>query len=755
MRNKLFGEALTEGIRSVAAHQRRKVSNAEQEIAEKLGYTRYTVQRWRKGHVPREEGQIEFLAEYVIRNSNLGREWLDRLLLHARYFDRNRLLDELCPLRPIRVYHNLPRRPMEFIGRQQEVELALQAIRSRHPLVSIEGMGGMGKTSLAVEVAHVCLPDGEAGLEEPFEAAVFISAKDRDLKLNDLFDTISYTLDLPYIAQLSPERKLQEVGRALREHKVLIIADNFETVTDESLLIFLQREIPEPSKAIITTRQEQLRMVWPIPLRGLADADAIELIRRQARTLQLVEITRAEDGELRPLVEVAGGNPYVIVTSLGYLKRGALTLRELVNALYQAGESVDEIFQYIFARAWEVMGEEAQSILMVMPFFVGEVSREAIGVASALEGYYLRRGIETLMEMSLLQKVESEREPRYTVHPLTRSFAIARLREQPGFEEQARVRWCDYFLQLATSLIVRDMPKERYWNSLMSTRDLARVDPEWPNLLNVLAWADQKEQDRALIELMMLLVHYMDRRGLFSTRLYYAEKAAEAAGRMEQGADEGRFRIDALGWTLMEEGRFTDAEEEIRKGLSIAQDLGAEAIDDTNDLIALAHTRLARVYLEQGKLEEASAEMVEAVSVPRRSVVQSHVSMTAGDLAHRNGDHEEAIKLYSDALQVGQQYGGPTAGFELHYRLGFAYLSAGDAAQAEIKFNQALDDERLGFTVEGLRAKYGLACVAQAKGDEDKARQLAQETMMMIPRLDIGHSWQSKIEELLNSLGIG
>jgi tetratricopeptide (TPR) repeat protein len=686
MHNKLFGDALTEGIKSVAVHQGRKIGGVEQDIAEQLEYSHHTVQRWRKGYIPAEEEQIELLAEYLVRNSNLGREWLDRFLLHSRYFDRHRLLDELCPLpRPMfttgqRVYHNLPHRPAEFIGREQEVEQTLQALKSRHPLVSIEGMGGIGKTSLAIEVAHACLPGGQADLPTPFEAAVFISAKDRDLELNDLFDVISYTLDLPYIAQSPPERKSQEVGRALREHKVLIIADNFETVADEALLAFLQQEVPEPSKAMITTRQEQLRMVWPVPLRGLAEADAIELIRRHARTLRLPEIIQAIDDELQPLVEVTGGNPYAIVTSLGYLKRGALTLRELINALDQAGESVEEIFEYIFTQAWGATDEEGQSTLMVMPFFVDWASRDAIEAATGVGGYYLRRGIETLVEMSLLRKVEDGQEPLYSVHPLTKAFAQARLRDRPAWEAKARNRWVEYYVDFSEGSGGRD------WSE---TTGLDRLEKELTNLLAVIDWCYAQEQWGNVNRLFDQIEDIMFVRGYWSEAIRYSEMDIEA---MEWSSD----------W-------------QYREYWYLASSL---------------------ILVWMGEKERAKREMDRVEKIARGDARILHeLKFKRAFLHHRSGEIEEAVKLYEQCLQEIDNIW--PAGSRLNRRLRIdllvyagtlAYEEQRDMDRARQLFEQvrAFGEESGWGRVHAIALNY-LADIERERGDLTKARELLEE----------------------------
>src|SRR5260370_15199316 len=177
------------------------------------------------------------------------------------------------------------------------------------------------------------------------------------------------------------------------------------------------------------------------------------------------------------------------------------------------------------------------------------------------------------------------------------------------------------------------------------------IDPEWSNLQEVLAWADQQGQDQILVELTLLLVHYMVARMLFPARLYYSQKAAEAASRLGRKEDAALLHIDARGWLLLEEGRLTDGIEEITIGLRIVQTLDASSTEAT-DLITLANTFLAMAFLEQGDLAEASVLMDQVMSLECESIIQSWVSMMAGDIEYKKNNIVEAMRLYEGAYQI-------------------------------------------------------------------------------------------------------
>ncbi|MFB0536262.1 MAG: NB-ARC domain-containing protein, partial [Anaerolineae bacterium] len=221
------------------------------------------------------------------------------------------------PLIPA-IPQNLPPRG-EFIGREREMEQVRQALASRSYLVVIEGIGGIGKTALALEVAHELW---EKGL---YQAVVWTTAKDRALDLNDILDTFARTIDYPYIAQLPPEEKPTEATKLMRAKKCLLLVDNFETIKDEAVSKLLLN-LPEPSKALVTSRHHALAEARTISLKGMEQGEALALMRADGERLGLESVQRAGDEILLRLYEATGGAPLAIKWAVGQIKQKGQSL---------------------------------------------------------------------------------------------------------------------------------------------------------------------------------------------------------------------------------------------------------------------------------------------------------------------------------------------------------------------------------------------------------------------------------------------
>ena len=323
MYNSEFGHLLTGAINSIAAYEAKTAAAVETELGVRMGVAPSTVQRYKSGHLPPDGMMVESLAEEAVRRGYLNREWLVKFLRAARYPALNDCVERLFPAHPAaaapaRIYQNLPAPTYnQFVMRAQAYADVMDGLQQRSAVVLISSLGGMGKTSLAREVAAQCLVS--AGSAPGFEAVVWVSDKGREgaTNLSMVLDEIARTLDYSGLTSLAFEDRRYEVEQLLRRQRVLLVIDNFETITDGALLSWLL-SLPEPSKALVTSREYHpgLRSSWPVDLRGMSKGEAEEFVGNQLRFLRMDSLVD-HPSELEPLCDVTGGNPKAIMIALG------------------------------------------------------------------------------------------------------------------------------------------------------------------------------------------------------------------------------------------------------------------------------------------------------------------------------------------------------------------------------------------------------------------------------------------------------
>ncbi len=486
--------------------------------------------------MPPDATSIKLLAEAAVRRGFLGREWLQRFLHAARYPFADKLLDALCPApqvrpRPPRVYENLPAPTYsQFVMREQAFAEVSDGLGKRSAAVLIVGMGGNGKTSLAREVAAHCLRDD--GETQQFDAVVWVSDKDRPgtTNLTTVLDEVARTLDYPGFTQFDHDEKRREVEQLLRRQRVLLVVDNFETITDGALLTWLLN-LPEPSKALITTREyrrEFRRSSWPVELRGMREEEVRTLIDQRLRQLRIAKLVGRLE-KLEPLITATGGNPKAIEITLGLLKYERRPLQDLVDDLYAAR---GDLFDDLFSRAWALLDEAARRVLLVATFFPTSASGDALRATADVQGFAFDRAVERLADLALLdvQQADLSSPPRYALHPLVRAFAGARLAEQPTKEDDSRSRWLAWVINLSATV----------GDSWLDLPRLATLDSECETIHAAARWAFDRQCYAPALEIVLGASYYYYARGLWEQKADLDQIHFESAHALGNTSEEVR-----------------------------------------------------------------------------------------------------------------------------------------------------------------------------------------------------------------------
>lgn len=382
-------------------------------------------------------------------------------------------LDKLPEVAPPRIYHNLPHPDYgQFVGREQELTKIHELLSptNRHFLVTIDGIGGIGKSALALEVAHhylrnaVTLPESER-----FDAIIWTSAKQTALTaegqvqrkqalrtLRDIYTTVSITLEREDIIRARPDEQSELVRRALTQQRTLLIVDNLETVDDEDVLTFL-RELPAPTKAIVTTRH-RIDVAYPVRLVGMPQNDAKVLIAQECEK-KGVALT---DEQTHRLYNHTGGVPLALVWSIAQMGFGY----GVDTVLHRLGHPSSDIARFCFEGSMkQIRGTGAHKILMALSLFLTDASREALGYVAGFEEDVIGRdeALVCLEKLSLIVKQGAS----FSVLPLVASYVLS---EEPEFAEEVYKGLIEFWLQTDTWSAVQ------HWARLGAKAPLALAD---------------------------------------------------------------------------------------------------------------------------------------------------------------------------------------------------------------------------------------------------------------------------------------
>ncbi len=329
----------------------------------------------------------------------------------------------------------------ELIGIEEHLAHLLERLRPPTSpwIIAIEGLGGIGKTTLANAMVRRAI---EARI---FDEVGWVTARQQRLNVGGLIvsppkpaftaETLIEALAkqlLPpqlYRAQSSHEQLLAALHRQLNEVPHLLVIDNLETVLDLDVLLPTVQELANPTKFLLTTREALFDVpdVYHFRVPELSEDAALALIRREIEISNLVALAACTDEELQAIVGVVGGNPLALRLVVGQahihdLDQILVRLRSAQLETEQ-GDPVENLYTYIYHHAWQSLTEIERDVLLIMPLVHPDGDELAnIAEIGGKSVETIRQTLNRLVTLNLIDVHGAANQRRYRIHGLTRTF---------------------------------------------------------------------------------------------------------------------------------------------------------------------------------------------------------------------------------------------------------------------------------------------------------------------------------------------
>ncbi|MEM7348362.1 MAG: NB-ARC domain-containing protein [Chloroflexota bacterium] len=301
-------------------------------------------------------------------------------------------------------------------------------------LIAIEGLGGLGKTSLADAISRQVIDEALCQDFAWISARQHVFNPGGGIKPISLPALTAEDLVERLIGQLIPELSKQEnlsfqagltalQGR-LKHDFNLIIIDNLETAPDIETLLPVLHKLANPTKFILTSRQSLLYEtgIYHFDLPELTPENTVKLVRHEAEERNLSHLLAVDDSDLENIYQVVGGNPLAIKLVLGqtHIHPLATVLEDLTKA---QGTRAETFYTYIYKHAWDGLNEETRRVFLAMPFATDQGGNlEYLAAISDMTPAKVRDILEHLVALNLVNSLGDINQRRYTIHNLTRTF---------------------------------------------------------------------------------------------------------------------------------------------------------------------------------------------------------------------------------------------------------------------------------------------------------------------------------------------
>lgn len=590
-----------------------------------------------------------------------------------------------------------------FFGREADLTRVIELIsrpRGNQPLIcSITGMPGVGKSALALHIAH------ETKAQFPDGVLWATLRKDPPFRILEDFGR-KLGNDLGSIGTLG-ERADAWQSRVLKGKKVLLVLDNAES--DEELAPLLPKA--SDTVVLITSRQdlaaasrgEVLRLTPLSPpdatqLLIEAVTDAAHKFGRKAETLA--------PALAHVICELAGYLPLAIViaaTQLAGTRRGAWDdfLSRLADERSRLTELEDDTSSVAatFAVSYESLSPAAQELFCLLTLFAeSDFGVNAVAAIGAATEDQARKALEALVNASLL---EQPRAGRYHLHDLLRLFANERLKKEVPSQKvrRARLRLLRHFTDLAATypanyealdtdhhniLAAIDWVRGRDESSQRSARervsfqraaialieataDYLRVRGHLAEGRERLQWAIEVGGEEALLSYHLGLMAL--NQGDYQPSAAHFGAAYRRAHREHQVNLAGQA-LEKLGFVRREEGSYKEAQRHLKRAMALFEKSG-----DRQEF-ARSQTELGRTFDWQGDYQMAQTIFVQSAVLQEKIEDWAGLAHTLHCLAYTyayQGNYEAARPYFERALTIQEQEGDRRAMAHTLHALGRLY----------------------------------------------------------------------------------
>ena len=476
----------------------------------------------------------------------------------------------------------LPPRLTRMIGRDDNI-CALSAQLMMYRFVSIVGAGGVGKTTVAISVAHALL-DGFNGAVYFVDLAALTDAK-----------LVPTTVARALGFMMQTKDPLRSLPAFIGDRKILLVLDNCEHVIDAAAMV-AERIVGEaPQTHVMTTSREALRVegehvhllyALDCPPEDVSLTSAEALNYPAAQLFMERAVASGYDGVLNDvdaqivttICRRLDGIPLAI--ELAASRAGPLSIRGV-------GELLDSRFSLLWRGrrtalprhrtlnamldwSYSLLSQHEKAVLGRLSVFVGDFTLDAacsVAADAEIDQASSTRAITSLLAKSLISKTESRGSTYYRLLETTRTFAATKLAERGEANRVAR-RHAKFFSEF--------LQHDQLVQSRLGERNLSGYAAHIGNVRAALQWAFSDDGDVTLgVELAAWAAPLFVGLSLLEECTRWCERALAGLDDAAQGTRQEMILQEALALSLMYTGGNSDqVRAAIERGLHLEETFG-------------------------------------------------------------------------------------------------------------------------------------------------------------------------------------
>ncbi len=591
---------------------------------------------------------------------------------------------------------HLPVQTTTFIGREQEIGLCVSHLRDPAcRLLTLIGLGGIGKTRLALQVA--------TALQNTFiDGVCFVHLATVD-NAEALATAVAAAINIPFYAVSDVH---EQVRNYLHGKEVLLVLDNFEQLLSAATLVndWLQ-QIPTV-KFIVTSRVRlELQGEWLVELSGLpypktqteastaVDYAAVQLFMQRARAITAdFALTPDNWPSIHRICQIVQGMPLGLELAAAWIRvlSPAQIVQQIEKNLDLLATTMRDVperqrsLTAVFDSVWALLDPPEQEQFAKLSAFRGSFDLDAFLVVNEASPWILA----ALVEKSLLQK---QADGRYIMIEALRLYAARQLTRTPDVRNETRMRHSQYFADFLAEQEPILSSREAQTSLAAISTNLDNIHAAWQEavadtwyaILDKMVYGlalfyrhrGPYQEGAMLLETAVThltplietanspdLAHYRvlskllegwawleNLAGHFEASLEISKKAVAWAEKAQDKLCLARGYL-RWGWNNYRMGNYEDSLSQLETAVQLAQALGAHSLHGEG-LYGLCGTYNRLGQYKQA--EECAKEGLHHFRAADDYFGVAKMQNIAGNIAWYQGKYQQAYDAYS---QAGQQY---------------------------------------------------------------------------------------------------
>lgn len=578
--------------------------------------------------------------------------------------------------------NNVLNREGVFTGRIQQIFEVIQLVKGNR-IITIKGVGGIGKTSLAMEVARWFLHKDE------FEDGIYFIDLREEKTIENITKKIASCLDV----SIKEEKDLFSI---IREKDLFLVFDNAEDIifsTNDEFKRFIERLVRNTRAKCLITSQKEISAIHSEnervhDLNDLTTKEINELARKKIINLEKINKVKFQE-----LINLIGGNPLGLLITFQNINKGysldtiiAKLSKGQISGLHNQSEAREYSLNATMELAYEKLSKKSQELLQILSFFPSGM------LYQNLEKNIFTGSIENLrIELKTCSFLQDTENDRIKLQPAVNLFAKSKMTKEilEEYSEKilnyayAVVKVIDQFdktekYEISNRVVFTE--KINVYNVLKSIsvidKNIEIKDKKALAIDSFLLWFYMNEEFKEGLELSEEMLKLCEQEknykgialvlntiGNLNSEMYFFEEAekrfkesidiSEEIG-YKHGLERGYFCLGRLFLSLDE---LDKAEENILKALK-------ETKETKNLLMEInSYNKIGEVYFYRNELAESEfyfEKSLELLKVIDNNLGKAATFIGFGNIFYEMGNLIEAEKNYRKVIEIGLKIGSLT-----------------------------------------------------------------------------------------------